>query len=286
MVVTLTLTACASEAPSPASDRAGPAASGRTGPAEDAGLPSPHVHAVAVNPADGDVYLATHDGLFDLGGARPERVGPVIDLMGFTVAGPDRFYASGHPGPGTDLPQPVGLIESTDGGRTWTSLSRGGQSDFHTLTASTSGVTGFDGAVRSSADGVSFRETASPTAAPFDLGASPDGAVLLATTQDGLQRSDDAGATWSAVEGAPVLLLAEWADPETAVGLTPDGGVLVSDDGARTWEQAGDVGTPPQALAAVRADDGSLRVLAVTGDAVLDSGDGGATFAPLAPGDG
>jgi len=34
------------------------------------------------------------------------------------VAEPDHFYASGHPGEGADLPDPVGLIEATDAGRT------------------------------------------------------------------------------------------------------------------------------------------------------------------------
>lgn len=270
------LSACASNGTAPPAGSDGETA---------AALPSDHVHAVAVNPADDQVYLATHDGLF-VPEAGPERIGPLVDLMGFTVAGPDHFYASGHPGAGTDLPQPVGLIESTDGGRTWTSVSRGGESDFHTLTASAAGVTGFDGAVRTSADGVTFRESAPPPAPPFDLGASPDGAALLATTQDGLQHSDDTGATWSAVEGAPTLLLVEWADPETAVGITPDGEVVVRDDGAQTWEQVGDVGTSLQALGAQRTASGALRVLVVTGDAVLDSVDGGATFAPLAPGDG
>ena len=107
-------------------------------PAAD-GLPSPHVHGVAVNPADDRVYLATHDGLFRYDPTGPQRIGPVIDLMGFTVAGPDHFYASGHPGQGTDLPDPVGLLESTDAGHTWTALSRQGQSDFHALTASPAG---------------------------------------------------------------------------------------------------------------------------------------------------
>jgi hypothetical protein len=92
------------------------------------GLPTSHVHGVDVNPADGTVYLAAHDGLFRYGGSGPERVGPVIDLMGFAVAGPDHFYASGHPGEGADLPNPVGLIESTDAGRTWRALSRQGLS--------------------------------------------------------------------------------------------------------------------------------------------------------------
>lgn len=55
--------------------------------------------------------------------------------MGFSVAGPDHFYASGHPGQGIDLPNPVGLIESRDGGMTWAPLSRQGDSDFYALTA-------------------------------------------------------------------------------------------------------------------------------------------------------
>ena len=269
VAVTAVLTACAS---------------GDAEPAASTALPSDHVHAVAVNPGDDHVYLATHEGLFDLGGARPERVGPVIDLMGFTVAGPDHFYASGHPGPGTDLPQPVGLLESTDGGLTWTPLSRGGESDFHALTASTSGVAGFDGAVRTSADGVTWGAPPPPPAAPFDLAASPGGAALLATTEEGLLRSDDVGATWSAVEGTPLLLLVEWADTQTAVGVTPEGAIVVSDDGAKTWEQVGDIGTSPQALGVQRAASGDLRVLVVTGSAVLESLDGGTTFTPLAAG--
>lgn len=112
------------------------------------------MHGIAVNRADDQVYLATHDGLFRYDAEGPTRIGPVIDLMGFSVVGPDHFYASGHPGPGVDLPQPVGLISSTDGGHTWDPLSRQGESDFHALTASTAGVVGYDGiALRSTSDG-------------------------------------------------------------------------------------------------------------------------------------
>lgn len=39
--------------------------------------------------------------------------------MGFTVAEAKTFLASGHPAPGTDGPGHRGLIESTDGGRTF-----------------------------------------------------------------------------------------------------------------------------------------------------------------------
>lgn len=74
--------------------------------------------------------------------------------MGFTVAGPDLFYTSGHPGPGVEMANPLGLIQSTDAGQSWTPRSRQNQSDVHTLTASQDSVTGYDGtAVLTTTDG-------------------------------------------------------------------------------------------------------------------------------------
>src|SRR5450759_5814505 len=88
--------------------------------AQSGGLPGEHVHGVARDPGDGTLYLATHEGLFRYDKGTPVRVGPVVDLMGFSVAGPGHFYASGHPGDGVDLPAPVGLMETRDAGATWT----------------------------------------------------------------------------------------------------------------------------------------------------------------------
>jgi photosystem II stability/assembly factor-like uncharacterized protein len=240
-------------------------------------LPSRHVHGVTVNPADGQVYLASHDGLFRMT-AKPERVGPVINLMGFTVAGPDHFYASGHPGTGTDMPNLVGLIESRDGGRTWTALSRQGQSDFHALAAAATGVLGFDGALRASADGRSWTQLAPPVA-PHPLAASPDGRVIVATSERGPMRSTDAGKTWHRIAGAPLLQLVDWADTAQLVaGVTPDGQIAVSTDAGATWQLRGTVDGPPQALGVSGQSAGSLRVLVVNGARLLDSTDGGATF--------
>lgn len=241
------------------------------------GLPSPHVHGVAVNPGDGRVYLATHHGLFRYDDTGPTRVGPVIDLMGFTLADPDLFYASGHPGEGTDLPNPVGLLESRDAGRTWSPLSRQDQSDFHALTASLSGVVGSDGTLRASPDGRHWRDLqiASP---PTALAASPDGHTVLAATDAGMLRSSDAGQTWAAPPGAPPLKVLSWAADATAVGATFDGAVHVSTDAGVTWQRRGRT-PPPQAITATAAD--GMRVLVVTGENVLDSADGGTTFTPL-----
>ncbi len=79
-----------------------------------------HIHGLGIDPADGMLYAGSHYGLFrvPVEGA-VTLVSPVQDFMGFTVAGPDRFLASGHPGEDQDGPSSVGLIESTDGGESW-----------------------------------------------------------------------------------------------------------------------------------------------------------------------
>lgn len=244
------------------------------------GLPSQHVHGVARNPADGQVYLATHDGLFRITPATaPVRVGPVIDLMGFTLAGPNHFYASGHPGPGTDLPNPVGLIESTDAGQTWTPLSRQGQSDFHTLTASGVGIVGFDGEqLATTRDGRTWQRLTPPVVS-HAVAASPDGTILLATSESGLARSADAGKSWQLVTTPMPLQLVAWADATTTVGVAPGGQIATSTDTAATWTVQGSVGGAPHALAAHRTKEGGLEVLAVTGQGLVRSTDN-KTFTP------
>ncbi|MFC4614786.1 F510_1955 family glycosylhydrolase [Cellulomonas algicola] len=247
-------------------------------------LPGEHVHGVAIDAADGRVYLATHEGLFLRDGSEWTRVGPVIDLMGFTAAGPGHFYASGHPGAGVDLPNPVGLIESTDAGETWQPLSRQGVSDFHAMTASQEGVVAFDGSrLESTSDGTTWRPLPVPVP-PFAVDVSPDGATLVVTSESGPVRSTDGGAQWEKIADAPLLQVVAWADDDTVVGVTPDGVVAVSEDRGATWEQKAELEALPQALAAVRGSDGSLRVIAITQGGAFESRDLAAGFAPLGDG--
>lgn len=245
------------------------------------GLPSTHVHAVTVNPKDGQVYLATHEGLFIAGADGWTARGPNIDLMSFTVADSDHFYASGHPGEGTDLPNPVGLIESRDGGATWTPLSRGGQSDFHTLTTSSDGIAGFDGQLRISPDGTKWETGTGLQTAALSL-AGGEGGAVLATTERGLWASRDDGATWAMVDDAPLMLLVAWAADETVAGIEPDGTVHVSTDGGRTWQERGRVEGQPEALGATGSGD-DVRILAVADGSVSESRNAGATFDDLRP---
>jgi hypothetical protein len=105
-----------------------------------------HVHGLGVNPADGALFVATHTGLFRAGpGERRARrvAGRYQDTMGFTVTGPDRFLGSGHPDGREDLPPFLGLIRSTDAGRTWEPVSLLGERDFHVLEAAGERIYGY-----------------------------------------------------------------------------------------------------------------------------------------------
>jgi len=232
------------------------------------------VHGAVFAKGGDAVLVATHGGLFEVTSTRVERVGQPHDLMGFAAGPGDDLLASGHPS-GAGMPSPAGLMVSTDGGRTWTVRSRGGESDFHALSAAGAGAVGFDGQVRVSTDTRTWAE-GSIDAEPFALAADGSGRTVMATTEKGLRRSTDGGRSFTAVAGAPLLLLVAHAGATRFVGATPRGELWVSDDGGTTWAQrAGEPGVP-QALAA-RGDDVAL----VTDARVLVSKDGGATLQPL-----
>lgn len=244
-------------------------------------LPSAHVHAIARDPGSGKLVVAAHEGLFVYDGATPRRVGPVIDLMGFSVAGPGHYYASGHPGTATDLPQPVGLIESRDGGNTWTVLSRGGQSDFHALTTAGAGVVGFDGAVRATPDGRTWTD-GNLDSQPRTLAGSRVRATVLATTQEGLMRSTDGGVTWALMDKAPRLLMAAFGEAEAVVGVSPDGQVHTSADAGLTWQATQLLAPDPQSLH-VSGEGQDVEILVASGQTLIAS-TGGRPFEALTSG--
>lgn len=269
-LVAVVLTGCGSTDPDTAASAASTAPAGL--------MPASHIHGVGIDPAGGTRLLATHDGLFVVGeDGVSTRIGPAIDLMGFAVAGPGHFLASGHPGPGVDLPQPVGLIESTDGGRTWDPLSRQGESDFHALAVSDTGVIAYDGSLWRSHDGAEWEQVAIPSA-PATLAAAPDDMRLLATTQQGLLQSADSGRSWSPVVGAPLLQVVDWSPHgDSVAGVDPTGVLWTSADGGATWQEGPNLGSAPQALD-VSGSGAAARILVVTTEALVESQDNGRTF--------
>ncbi|MPZ67156.1 MAG: exo-alpha-sialidase [Pseudonocardiaceae bacterium] len=234
-----------------------------------------HVHGLAVDPGNGDLYAGSHYGLIRLPEqGEPTRVADrVQDFMGFTVVGPQHFLASGHPGADQEGPSNVGLIESTDGGRSWDELSLGGQADFHTLEARHGLVYGSNaGRLMVSADGRNWENRA--TLPMADLAISPENAeTLLATTQQGLARSTDGGRTFGLLENAPLLQLITWTDTGTLLGLDPDGAIHASTDGGASWQQRGTVNGAPEALTAA-----GNAVHVATENGIVSSTDGGRAF--------
>ncbi|MGW5779512.1 F510_1955 family glycosylhydrolase [Streptomyces sp. NPDC003863] len=259
----LTLTACS-----------GDAAPGAAAPGSSA---LGHVHGLGLR---GDaLYVATHQGLHTPDAAgRPVLVGDRRDdFMGFTVTARGDFLAGGHPAPGSDGPSDLGLIASTDSGRTWRERSLAGKVDFHALdTASDSTVYGYDsarGLLRVSADGVAWEERASLRA--LDIAVSPAApGTVLATTETGVVRSTDGGRTF-APASERVLAYVSWAAPDALFGIDPDGVLFRGTDGGTSWTRvAGVPGGAPQALTAVDA----RRLLVATQDGVYESRDGGRRF--------
>jgi hypothetical protein len=247
-------------------------------PSARSGLPGGHVHGLTVNGQTGQAFLATHEGLFDLSKEPAVKIGSTIDLMGFTAAVDGGvFYASGHPGPGSSLPNPLGLIRSSDGGKTWEQLSRQRESDFHTLATTKSGIVAFDGTLRTSTDGKVWRTIAAGFV-PAVLAANPYSDTVLATTRDGVQRSTDGGVTWALDKSSPIIQFAAFASAKEAVGVAPDGTVHYSPDAGATWSRTGRIAGQVQAVAATDGPDGRPWIWTATSAGLVVSTDGGATF--------
>jgi len=95
-----------------------------------------HIHGLSYSKDGERLMIPDHHGLAVYERGRwSKSAGPAHDYMGF-AATRDALYSSGHPAPGSGLPNPLGLIRSSDGGRTWKKLGLEGESDFHALATS------------------------------------------------------------------------------------------------------------------------------------------------------
>ena len=265
----------------------------KTGTAPAAGERLAHVHGLGVNPADGQLYAATHFGLFQVpSNGNPQRVGGAVqDTMGFAVVGPDHFLASGHPDPKDErLRQPgrpplLGLIESTNGGRSWEPVSLLGEADFHSLVAAHGHVYGYDstsGRFMVSSDG---KEWETRSRRPIgDFAVDPhDGDHLVATIQSGLAESRDGGRSWEPMEGPRQLAFLSWGASQGLWAVAPNGDTYRRVDGR--WESREALGAAPQALL-VTGEELYVAVSRGNGTAIYASVDEGRSWRLLYAGHG
>lgn len=224
-----------------------------------------HVHGLGINPADGALFIATHTGLFRAGAGERKavRVGDRFqDTMGFTVTGPDRFLASGHPDGREDLPPFLGLIRSTDAGKTWRPVSLLGERDFHVLEAAGRYVYGYGsdydsrtaGFLVSMDGGRTWSERAVPEPLLSLAIAPAREETIVATGEHGMYLSEDAGRRWRQL--GPGGGLVAWSDRRVVVQF--DGRVLATDGAGGRFVPVGGVGGEPAALDA--GPDGDLYV--------------------------
>jgi hypothetical protein len=258
---------------------------GSAGGGGDAGEPgAAHIHGLGINPADGSLMIATHGGMFRAaaGEQRARRVGERFqDTMGFTVVGPDRFLGSGHPdvqGFREGLPPLLGLIRSDDAGRRWKPVSLLGKADFHVLRVAGRriyGVNASDGLLMVSDDGGRRWARRTPPGPLVDLAAEPDDPDhVVASEEDGLHVSRDAGAGWRPLDTERAGLLT-WPAPDALYLVDGAGTVHRSSDAGRSWDEVGEVGGQPAAFAA----HGSTLYVALHTNDVKVSDDGGRSWA-------
>lgn len=241
-----------------------------------------HVHGMGVNPADDRLYVATHTGLYRVDG--PQEATRIADryqdTMGFTVVGSDRFIASGHPDmrdrdlQETGKPPLLGLVQSGDGGRTWSSISLLGEADLHTIVAVDGSIVAYDSTGQRllvSSDGGLNWQTRSSTVLASVAVDPADADRMVAVAPDGTSLSSaDGGRTWSSTQTGPGPTVLRWGSGGLWGGSS-DGGFSRFDSSTGRWTSTYRFDGAVEALSI----EGATIYVAVDGSGIWRSSDGG-----------
>lgn len=93
-----------------------------------------HVHGLGYTSDGKQIVIPAHTGLVAYTEGKWNNVDvPKNDYMGFVTVD-NGFYSSGHSGAGSNLKNPIGIVKSSDVGKTLTKLDLEGVSDFHAMT--------------------------------------------------------------------------------------------------------------------------------------------------------
>lgn len=272
----------------------------------ESGYKVDHVHGLAYT-KDDTIYLASHEGLLRTKdqGSKWEYTGNVdFDFMGFHVQSDGTMLTSGHPGPKSDLPDPLGLMVSKDNGDKWKTKSLKGEADFHVLTSNQTnpkllyGVIQMDsgdfkaGIYKSADQGESWKKLNGEGLLEdlhgiYSLLSLPnDENVLIAGTNQGVYRSNDGGNTWTVSEDSR-LITALTAIPGTSdimsYSITKgEAGIMRSKDNGVTWDKIGlDLGKDAVAYFAIQPKETDKMAVATFENSLFVSKDGGREWKTL-----
>lgn len=232
-----------------------------------------HIHSVR---AFGDqVILGTHEGLFRYVDQKTvQLIGPeIFDIMGLAVFG-KKLYASGHPGPGSKLPEPVGLILSTDSGKSWKKLGLQGEVDFHLLESAGADMYGVDSGSGNLlySNNAGKKWTSRGKNVVSDIAVNPAKVGSALALRDGkLISTQNSFTKMRNVNSTPALTSLDWI---TGSLLATGGKSLYrSTDSGMSWKKLSDF---PEDASTVTQ---SAKIIAVVvGNSIYKSTDGGKTF--------
>lgn len=168
-----------------------------------------HVHSVET---DGErVFAGTHQGLYEWSNDQWSRAGLEFDVMGLAEEN-TVLFASGHPGPGNEFPDPVGILQSFDGGATWDALTLTGEVDFHLLKVSGDTMVGvaanYSSVLFSSDFGSTW--TSLDLTSLSDLSLHPSSADIVLAAEGSLFSSGDGGVTFVKISDRTDVVKAQW----------------------------------------------------------------------------
>ena len=232
-----------------------------------------HIHQVKV--VGNRVLFLTHEGLYELVSKNNMKlVGKdKVDVMGFTVLG-KTLFAGGHPAQGSKLPNPIGLVRSTDGGISWKAVSLVGKVDFHFLEGAGSEIYGTDSQsgnlIYSSDSGKTWNPLAANTFT--DIAVSPTQPGMAVAIKDSqLLLTENSFKSTTSVKSTLKFTQIEWRN--SGLYALSGSSLYLSSDSGNTWQK---LSTFKSATGILSASD--QLILVTVGADIYTSTDAGRKF--------
>lgn len=171
-----------------------------------------HIHGLGYAGNQNAIFFATHDGIKVYTNESWFKTKTENnDYMGFNAVD-QGFFTSGHPGKDSKLPNPFGILKSSDNGETLESLGLLGETDFHLL-------------------GVGYQSNVIYALPPNNNSKMKAG---------GLYVSEDLTKTWKKVEaknlGENLFLIAVHPTDPSLVAIAGEEGIYFSKDMGQSFE--------------------------------------------------